>query len=139
MRPIALAAFSLLAPTFAALAAQAVEQGAASAARAAFAPRQAPPLPAPGPLAEPRASAHTGLPAALTAQVTPPGSLRNVLVTGRYFHDGSMQTLWDVLDHYNKGDGITDPWLDQDMQPLALTEAEIDDLVAFLASLTSSQ
>jgi cytochrome c peroxidase len=65
--------------------------------------------------------------------------LRNVLVTGPYFHDGSMQTLWDVMDHYNKGDGITNPWLDKDMQPLALTEPEIDDMVAFLASLTSPQ
>ncbi len=65
--------------------------------------------------------------------------LRNVMVTGPYFHDGSMQTLWDVMDHYNKGDGITDPWLDKDMQPLALTEPEIDDVVAFLASLTSPQ
>jgi hypothetical protein len=65
--------------------------------------------------------------------------LRNVLVTGPYFHDGSMQTLWDVTDHYNKGDGIRDPWLDKDMQPLALTEPEIDDVVAFLASLTSPQ
>ncbi|UPK38020.1 cytochrome-c peroxidase [Bradyrhizobium sp. 186] len=65
--------------------------------------------------------------------------LRNVLVTGPYFHDGSMQSLWDVVDHYNKGDGITDPWLDEDMQPLALTEPEIDDVVAFLASLTSPQ
>ena len=65
--------------------------------------------------------------------------LRNVLVTGPYFHDGSMETLWDVMDHYNKGDGITDPWLDEDMQPLALTESEIDDVVAFLASLTSRQ
>jgi cytochrome c peroxidase len=65
--------------------------------------------------------------------------LRNVLVTGPYFHDGSMQTLWDVVDHYNKGDGITDPWLDEDIQPLALTEPEIDDVVAFLASLTSPQ
>jgi cytochrome c peroxidase len=63
--------------------------------------------------------------------------LRNILVTGPYFHDGSMQTLWDVVDHYNKGDGISDPWLDEDMQPLALMEPEIDDLVAFLASLTS--
>jgi cytochrome c peroxidase len=35
--------------------------------------------------------------------------LRNVLVTGPYFHDGSMQTLWDVMDHYNKGHGITNP------------------------------
>jgi cytochrome c peroxidase len=65
--------------------------------------------------------------------------LRNVLVTGPYFHDGSMETLWDVMDHYNKGDGITNPWLDKDMQPLALTEPEIDDVVAFLASLTSPQ
>ena len=64
--------------------------------------------------------------------------LRNVLMTGPYFHDGSMQTLWDVMDHYNKGDGLTDPWLDEDIQPLAMTEPEIDDLVAFLASLTSS-
>ncbi|WP_029582753.1 cytochrome-c peroxidase [Bradyrhizobium sp. URHD0069] len=66
-------------------------------------------------------------------------NLRNVLVTGPYFHDGSMQTLWDVMDHYNKGDGITNPWLDKDMQPLALTEPEIDDVVALLASLTSPQ
>jgi cytochrome c peroxidase len=65
--------------------------------------------------------------------------LRNVLVTGPYFHDGSMETLWDAMDHYNKGDGINDPWLDKDMQPLALTEPEIDDVVAFLASLTSPQ
>ena len=65
--------------------------------------------------------------------------VRNILVTGPYFHDGSMQTLWDIVDHYNKGDGATDPWLDEDMQPLALIEPEIDDLVAFLASLTSPQ
>ena len=65
--------------------------------------------------------------------------IRNILVTGPYFHDGSMQTLWDIADHYNKGDGISDPWLDEDIQPLALTEPEIDDLVAFLAALTSSQ
>jgi cytochrome c peroxidase len=63
--------------------------------------------------------------------------LRNVLVTGPYFHDGSQKTLWDVMDHYNKGDGLQNPYLDQDIQPLALTEADIDDIVAFLASLTS--
>jgi cytochrome c peroxidase len=64
---------------------------------------------------------------------------RNILLTGPYFHDGSQETLWDVMDHYNKGDGINDPWLDEDMQPLALTESEIDDLVAFLVSLTSPE
>ncbi len=64
-------------------------------------------------------------------------NLRNVLVTGPYFHDGSQETLWDVVDHYNKGDGLQNPYLDVDIQPLALTEGDIDDLVAFLASLTS--
>ena len=43
------------------------------------------------------------------------------------------------MDHYNKGDGLNNPWLDEDIQPLALTEPEIDDVVAFLASLTSPQ
>jgi cytochrome c peroxidase len=66
-------------------------------------------------------------------------SLRNVMITAPYFHDGSQGTLWDVVDHYNKGDGIKDPWLDEDMQPLALTESEIDDLVEFMATLTSAQ
>ena len=65
-------------------------------------------------------------------------NLRNVLATGPYFHDGSQETLWDVMDHYNKGDGLQNPYLDEDIQPLALTEEDIDDLVSFLASLTSS-
>jgi cytochrome c peroxidase len=64
-------------------------------------------------------------------------NLRNVLVTGPYFHDGSQVTLWDVIDHYNKGAGLQNPYLDEDIQPLALKETDIDDLVAFLASLTS--
>jgi cytochrome c peroxidase len=66
-------------------------------------------------------------------------NLRNVLVTGPYFHDGSQETLWDVIDHYNKGAGLNNPWLDEDIQPLALTERDVDDLVAFLASLTSPE
>jgi cytochrome c peroxidase len=64
-------------------------------------------------------------------------NLRNVLVTGPYFHDGSQETLWDVIDHYNKGASLKNPWLDEDIEPLALTEHDIDDLVAFMASLTS--
>src|SRR5437016_6480059 len=64
-------------------------------------------------------------------------NIRNVLVTGPYFHDGSQESLWDVIDHYNKGDGLQNPYLDGDIQPLALTESEIDDLVGFMASLTS--
>jgi len=65
--------------------------------------------------------------------------LRNLLMTAPYFHDGSHPTLWDVMDHYNKGGDHNDPFLDKDMQPLALKEAEIYDLVAFLASLTSPE
>ncbi len=66
-------------------------------------------------------------------------NLRNVMVTAPYFHDGSQETLWDAMDHYNKGDGMKNPWLDEDIQPLALAESDIDDLAAFLASLTSTE
>ncbi len=64
--------------------------------------------------------------------------LRNLLVTEPYFHDGSQDTLWDTIDHYNKG-GVQNPFLDGGIQRLGLTEPEIDDLVAFLASLTSDR
>jgi cytochrome c peroxidase len=64
-------------------------------------------------------------------------TLRNVAVTAPYMHDGSLATLWDVMDHYNKGDGIENPFLDVDIQPLALQERDIDDLVALMAALTS--
>ena len=54
--------------------------------------------------------------------------LRNLLVTQPYFHDGSQQTLWDVLDHYNKG-GVKNPYLDGGLLPLGLSESEEDDLL----------
>lgn len=59
----------------------------------------------------------------------------NVAVTPPYMHDGSLATLWDVMDHYNKG-GEANPFLDGGIEPLALTEEEIDQLVAFLFTLT---
>lgn len=61
--------------------------------------------------------------------------IRNVGITAPYMHDGSMQTLWDVMDHYNKG-GEDNPFLDGGIEALALTEEEIDDMVAFMFSLT---
>lgn len=61
--------------------------------------------------------------------------LRNVGITGPYMHDGSLQTLWDVIDHYNKG-GEANPYLDGGIEPLNLSEREIDQLVAFLFTLT---
>jgi len=65
-------------------------------------------------------------------------TLRNIAITAPYMHDGSMATLWDVMDHYNKG-GVPNPNLDGGMQRLGLTEPEIDDMVAFLATLTSER
>lgn len=65
-------------------------------------------------------------------------TLRNIGVTAPYMHDGSLATLWDVMDHYNKG-GVPNPFLDGGMQRLALNEAEIDDLVAFLFTLTDDR
>jgi cytochrome c peroxidase len=65
-------------------------------------------------------------------------TLRNVAITAPYMHDGSVATLFDVMDHYNKA-GVANPYLDGGMQRLGLTEPEIDDLVAFMAALTSTK
>jgi cytochrome c peroxidase len=61
--------------------------------------------------------------------------VRNVGVTAPYMHDGSLATLWDVVDHYNKG-GEPNPYLDGGIEPLALTEPEVGQLVAFLFTLS---
>jgi cytochrome c peroxidase len=63
-------------------------------------------------------------------------TLRNIAATAPYMHDGSMATLWDVMDHYNKG-GVPNPNLDGGMQRLGLSETQIDDMVAFMEALTS--
>jgi cytochrome c peroxidase len=76
----------------------------------------------------------TKQPADVGAFKTP--TLRNVAVTAPYMHDGSLATLWDVMDHYNKG-GVPNPFLDGGMQRLGLSESDIDDMVAFLFSLTT--
>jgi cytochrome c peroxidase len=64
--------------------------------------------------------------------------VRNVGITAPYMHDGSMATLWDVMDHYNKG-GEANPFLDGGIEPLDLTETEIDQVVAFLFTLTDDR
>ena len=60
----------------------------------------------------------------------------NIGITAPYMHDGSLATLWDVIDHYNKG-GEANLYLDGGIEPLALTEEEIGQLVALLFSLTN--
>jgi cytochrome c peroxidase len=64
--------------------------------------------------------------------------LLNIGITPPYMHDGTLQTLWDVMDHYNKG-GEPNLFLDGGMEPLALSEQEIDQLVAFLFTLTDDR
>jgi cytochrome c peroxidase len=64
--------------------------------------------------------------------------IRNVGVTAPYMHDGSMKTLWDVMDHYNRG-GEPNPFLDGGIIPLGLSEKEIDAMVAFMFTLTDDR
>ena len=59
----------------------------------------------------------------------------NIGITPPYMHDGSLATLWDVIDHYNKG-GEANLFLDGGIEPLALNDKEIDQLAAFLFALT---
>ena len=62
-------------------------------------------------------------------------TLRNVELTAPYMHDGSFQTLGDVVGFYNQG-GFNNPLLDSLMKPLSLSETEEEELVSFLRSLT---
>lgn len=64
-------------------------------------------------------------------------TLRNIAVTGPYMHDGSMATLKEVMDLYNKG-GEKNPFLGS-VRVLDLTDEEITDIIAFLESLTSPE
>ncbi len=62
-------------------------------------------------------------------------TLRNIALTAPYMHDGSINTLKEVVEHYNKG-GYPHPNKSNLIQPLNLTEQEKSDLLAFLYSLT---
>ena len=62
--------------------------------------------------------------------------LRNVALTAPYMHDGSMLTLKEVMRFYNQG-GVPNEVLSPLIRPLGLSEEEMDDVVAFLNSLTS--
>ena len=63
-------------------------------------------------------------------------TIRNIELTAPYMHDGSLATLEEVIDFYNKG-GEPNPNLDGGIRPLNLTAQEKKYLVAFLKSLTS--
>jgi cytochrome c peroxidase len=65
--------------------------------------------------------------------------LRNVALTAPYMHNGSLATLRDVVRHYSD---LNEERLHADgervLRPLRLTQAEVEDLVAFLESLTET-
>lgn len=76
-------------------------------------------------------------------------SLRNVAVTGPYMHDGSVESLSDVVDLYarggrmiedgeQQGDGANHPNRDPRIKGFALTPIQRKQLLAFLSSLTGS-
>jgi len=62
-------------------------------------------------------------------------SLRNVALTAPYMHDGSLETLLQVVEFYNKG-GYANENLDSLIRPLNLNRQESSDLVTFLKTLT---
>lgn len=63
-------------------------------------------------------------------------TLRNIALTAPYMHDGSLATLEEVVELYNRGNE-KNPRLDPLFKPLNLTPQEKADLVAFMKSLTS--
>lgn len=72
-------------------------------------------------------------------------SLRNVALTAPYMHNGSIQTLREVMEFYNKRDVEPERWgatdypetvNRDDMGDLGLTDSQIDDLVALMDAFT---
>ena len=61
-------------------------------------------------------------------------SLRDVLRRYSYMHNGRMMTIRQVIEHYDRG-GSAPEGLQAEIKPLGLTDAEKDDLVAFLRAL----
>lgn len=62
-------------------------------------------------------------------------TLRNITETAPYMHDGSQETLEEVLEYY-VGGGEANPWLDPKMKPLELSDQEKQDLLEFMRALT---
>lgn len=74
-------------------------------------------------------------------------SLRNIALTAPYMHDGSIETLEEVLDHYQQGgrviedgpyagDGSRNPYKSIFVREFELEKSERDDLLDFLRALT---
>ena len=77
-------------------------------------------------------------------------SLRNIALTAPYMHDGSVATLKDAIAHYQAGGrtitegeyagvGSANPYKSGFVKGFEITDSEINDLIAFLESLTDSE
>jgi cytochrome c peroxidase len=82
---------------------------------------------------DPGRFAFTKDPADWGAFKTP--TLREIARTAPYMHDGSLKTLEEVVEYYDKG-GTPNRNLDARIKPLRLTAAEKSDLVEFLKALS---
>ncbi|NOZ41223.1 MAG: cytochrome-c peroxidase, partial [Planctomycetes bacterium] len=65
-------------------------------------------------------------------------TIRNVSMTGPFMHDGSQQSLEEVVEWYAKG-GHPNPQLSENVKKLDLTEQDKKDLVAFMAEGLKSE
>lgn len=65
-------------------------------------------------------------------------TLRNVELTAPYMHDGSLKTLKAVIEHYNTG-GKINKQKNELIKPLNLSEAEQNNLIDFLKTLTDKK
>ena len=64
-------------------------------------------------------------------------TLREIVQTAPYMHDGSLETLEAVIEFYDRG-GNRNPYLDPELRPLHLTAEEKKSLLAFLRSLSGT-
>jgi cytochrome c peroxidase len=69
-------------------------------------------------------------------------TVRNTAETGPYMHNGRFNSLYQVLDFYNRGGGsgigVSSPEQTLSGKPLHLSKDEIGDIVAFLGALTDN-
>ena len=65
--------------------------------------------------------------------------LRNVELSGPYFHSGGKATLRQVIELYDEGGNFPNQTKNPLIRPLALTENQSAGLVAFLLSLTDDR
>jgi len=97
-------------------------------------------VPAPAVVADERAQPEGGrLPDGATGAFKVP-SLRNVELTGPYMHNGSMATLEEVAQFYNRGGNFSSKGKDAEfIFGVGASEETLADVVSFLKSLTDER